>query len=195
MLETRLTASDLSPFSFGASAGPSACVVLVVSRAISDRALVEHGVGHLHETGDVGPRHVVTWPIVLLGRLADRVVDPPHDRLQTSVDLLFGPLDELHALSHLQPGHRHPAGVLYAPSKAAHAGGVAVSGREMAQGMQLVQWSKEEVDGRLQAIMRRIHDTVRQTAEEYDRPGDYMAGANIAGFVKVADAMLDESPI
>src|SRR5664280_2610834 len=111
MLETRLTASDLSPFSFGASAGPSACVVLVVSRAISDRALVEHGVGHLHETGDVGPRYVVTWPIVLLGRLADRVVDPPHDRLQTSVDLLFGPLDELHALSHLQPGHRHPAGV------------------------------------------------------------------------------------
>jgi len=87
------------------------------------------------------------------------------------------------------------AGVLYAPSKAANAGGVAVSGLEMAQGMQLVQWSKEEVDGRLQAIMRRIHDTVRQTAEEHDRPGDYVAGANISGFVKVADAMLDESPI
>ena len=87
------------------------------------------------------------------------------------------------------------AGVLYAPSKAANAGGVAVSGLEMAQGMQLVQWSKEEVDGRLQAIMRRIHDAVRQTAEEYDRPGDYVAGANIVGFVKVADAMLDESPI
>ena len=87
------------------------------------------------------------------------------------------------------------AGVLYAPSKAANAGGVAVSGLEMAQGMQLVQWSKEEVDGRLQAIMRRIHDTVRQTAEEHDRPGDYVAGANISGFVKVADAMLAESPI
>jgi glutamate dehydrogenase (NADP+) len=87
------------------------------------------------------------------------------------------------------------AGVLYAPSKAANAGGVAVSGLEMAQGMQLVQWSKEEVDARLQEIMRRIHDTVRQTAEEYDRPGDYVAGANISGFVKVGDAMLDESPI
>ena len=61
--------------------------------------------------------------------------------------------------------------------------------------MQLAQWSTEEVDRRLQEIMRRIHETVRQTAEEYDQPGDYVAGANIAGFVKVADAMLDESPI
>src|SRR5664280_3919803 len=120
MLETRLNASDLSPFSFGASAGPSAFVVL---RVMSDRALVEHGVRHLDEAGDVGTRHVVARPVMLLGRLADRVVDPPHDRLPTSVDLLFGPLDELHALSHLQPGHRHPAGVLYAPSKAANAGG------------------------------------------------------------------------
>jgi glutamate dehydrogenase (NADP+) len=65
----------------------------------------------------------------------------------------------------------------------------------MAQDMQLAQWSTEEVDRRLQEIMRRIHETVRQTAEEYDQPGDYVAGANIAGFVKVADAMLDESPI
>jgi glutamate dehydrogenase (NADP+) len=87
------------------------------------------------------------------------------------------------------------AGILYAPSKAANAGGVAVSGLEMAQDMQLAQWSTEEVDRRLQEIMRRIHETVRQTAEEYDQPGDYVAGANIAGFVKVADAMLDESPI
>jgi glutamate dehydrogenase (NADP+) len=87
------------------------------------------------------------------------------------------------------------AGVLYAPSKASNAGGVAVSGLEMAQDIQLAQWSPEEVDRRLQEIMRRIHDTVLQTADEYDRPGDYVAGANIAGFVKVGDAMLDESPI
>ncbi len=87
------------------------------------------------------------------------------------------------------------AGILYAPSKAANAGGVAVSGLEMAQDMQLVQWSADEVDRRLQEIMSRIHETVRQTAEEYDHPGDYVVGANIAGFVKVADAMLDESPI
>jgi glutamate dehydrogenase (NADP+) len=87
------------------------------------------------------------------------------------------------------------AGILYAPSKASNAGGVAVSGLEMAQGMQLLQWSHEEVDERLREIMRRIHTSVLDAAVEYDRPGDYIAGANIAGFVKVGDAMLDESPI
>lgn len=87
------------------------------------------------------------------------------------------------------------AGVLYAPSKAANAGGVAVSGLEMAQNMQLTQWSPEEVDRRLQQLIAHIHDSVCRTAEEYERPGDYVLGANIAGFVKVADAMLDESPI
>ncbi len=87
------------------------------------------------------------------------------------------------------------AGLLYAPSKAANAGGVAVSGLEMAQNMQLAQWSSEEVDRRLQVIMTRIHQTLLETAAEYDRPGDYVTGANIAGFLKVADAMLDESPI
>ncbi|MGA3148026.1 MAG: glutamate dehydrogenase, partial [Acidimicrobiales bacterium] len=86
-------------------------------------------------------------------------------------------------------------GVLYAPSKASNAGGVAVSGLEMAQDMQLIQWSSARVDGRLQEIMRGIHDTVLRTAEEYGRPGNYVDGANIAGFLKVADAMLDESPI
>jgi len=87
------------------------------------------------------------------------------------------------------------AGVLYAPGKAANAGGVAVSGLEMAQDMQLSQWTRAEVDGRLQVIMKRIHDTVRETAEDFGHPGNYTVGANIAGFVKVADAMLDESPI
>ena len=87
------------------------------------------------------------------------------------------------------------AGVLFAPSKAANAGGVAVSGLEMAQDMQLYQWTAEEVDLRLQTIMIRIHDNVRRTAEEYGHPGNFVVGANIAGFVKVADAMLDESPI
>ncbi|HUI03588.1 MAG TPA: NADP-specific glutamate dehydrogenase, partial [Acidimicrobiales bacterium] len=87
------------------------------------------------------------------------------------------------------------AGVLYAPSKAANAGGVAVSGLEMAQNMQLVHWSSEEVDRKLQAIMKQIHDAVCATAAEYDQPDSYVVGANIAGFVKVADAMLDESPV
>lgn len=87
------------------------------------------------------------------------------------------------------------AGVLYAPSKASNAGGVAVSGLEMAQDMQLAQWSSEEVDRRLREIMHRIHETVLEAADRYDLPGDYVAGANIAGFEKVGDAMLDESPI
>jgi len=87
------------------------------------------------------------------------------------------------------------AGVLYAPSKAANAGGVAVSGLEMAQDMQLFQWTAEEVDLRLRTIMKRIYDHVSGTAERYGQPGNFVLGANIAGFVKVADAMLDESPI
>ncbi len=87
------------------------------------------------------------------------------------------------------------AGVLYGPGKAANAGGVAVSGLEMAQNMQLAQWTSEEVDRRLQGIMHSIHETVMHTAEDYDCKGDYVAGANIAGFVKVANAMVDESPL
>ena len=72
---------------------------------------------------------------------------------------------------------------------------MAVSGLEMAQDMQLSQWTAEEVDDKLQTIMRRIHESVRQAAEEYGSPGNYPLGANAAGFVKVADAMLDESPV
>ena len=87
------------------------------------------------------------------------------------------------------------AGLLYGPSKAANAGGVAVSGLEMAQDMQLSQWTAEEVDDKLRTIMGRIHESVRQAAEEYGSPGNYPLGANAAGFVKVADAMLDESPV
>ena len=85
------------------------------------------------------------------------------------------------------------AGVLYGPGKAANAGGVAVSGLEMAQDSQRLQWSREQVDEQLRLIMVSIHSHVREAAERYGRPGNYVAGANIAGFVKVADAMLDES--
>ena len=87
------------------------------------------------------------------------------------------------------------AGVLYGVSKAANAGGVAVSGLEMAQDMQLSQWTRDVVDQRLRDIMRRIHGSVLDAAQEFGQPGNYVAGANIAGFLKVADAMLDESPI
>jgi glutamate dehydrogenase (NADP+) len=84
------------------------------------------------------------------------------------------------------------AGVLYGPGKAANAGGVAVSGLEMSQDALRITWTREEVDLRLRGIMASIHKTCRETAEEYDAPGDYVVGANIAGFVKVAEAMLDQ---
>lgn len=87
------------------------------------------------------------------------------------------------------------AGVLFGPGKATNAGGVAVSGLEMSQGALLTSWTREEVDGRLRAIMQAIHDQCRATAEEYGAPGNYVTGANIAGFVKVAEAMLDQGVV
>jgi glutamate dehydrogenase (NADP+) len=85
------------------------------------------------------------------------------------------------------------AGILYGPGRAANAGGVSVSGLEMAQDSQRLQWSREEVDEQLRSIMGAIHSHVREAAEQYGQPGNYVLGANIAGFRKVADAMLDES--
>jgi glutamate dehydrogenase (NADP+) len=84
------------------------------------------------------------------------------------------------------------AGILYGPGKAANAGGVAVSGLEMSQDASRMSWPREEVDARLTDIMKAIHKQCRETAEEYGSPGNYVNGANIAGFVKVADAMLDQ---
>ncbi len=82
--------------------------------------------------------------------------------------------------------------VLYGPGKAANAGGVAVSGLEMAQNAQHVTWPREEVDNRLQQIMEAIHDQAYEIAKEYGAPGNYVVGSNIAGFLKVADAMIDQ---
>lgn len=83
-------------------------------------------------------------------------------------------------------------GVLYAPGKAANAGGVSVSGLEMSQNSMRHGWSREEVDQKLKTIMKNIHKNCMETAEQYGTPFNYMNGANIAGFVKVADAMLDQ---
>jgi glutamate dehydrogenase (NADP+) len=83
-------------------------------------------------------------------------------------------------------------GILYAPGKAANAGGVAVSGLEMAQNSMRLSWSREEVDSRLKMTMKRIHRTCLDAAAEYGSPGNYLAGANIAGFLKVVNAMLDQ---
>ncbi len=85
--------------------------------------------------------------------------------------------------------------ILYGPGKAANAGGVAVSGLEMSQNSQHTSWSREEVDGRLQTIMKAIHTAVSGAAAEYGDPGNYVMGANIAGFVKVADAMIDQGVV
>ena len=84
------------------------------------------------------------------------------------------------------------AKVLYGPAKAANAGGVATSGLEMAQNSARLNWTREEVDDRLHKIMIAIHENCFQTAEEYGTPGNLVNGANIAGFLKVANAMMDQ---
>jgi glutamate dehydrogenase (NADP+) len=83
-------------------------------------------------------------------------------------------------------------GVLFAPGKAANAGGVATSGLEMAQNSARLSWPREQVDRELRNIMKAIHRACRDTSEAYGVPGNYCHGANIAGFLKVADAMLDQ---
>ena len=79
--------------------------------------------------------------------------------------------------------------MLYGPAKAANAGGVAVSGLEMSQNSERLSWTFEDVDNRLQNIMKEIFKSCDEASKEYDMPGNYMAGANIAGFLKVAEAM------
>jgi glutamate dehydrogenase (NADP+) len=87
------------------------------------------------------------------------------------------------------------AKILYSPGKASNAGGVATSGLEMTQNSIRMSWSREEVDRHLRNIMINIHNTCLQTSEEYGAKGDYMLGANIAGFLKVADAMMAQGLI
>jgi glutamate dehydrogenase (NADP+) len=82
--------------------------------------------------------------------------------------------------------------ILYGPAKAANAGGVATSGLEMSQNSQRMSWTREEVDRKLHDIMVKIHKSCFDTAERFGTPGNLVNGANIAGFLKVADAMLDQ---
>ncbi len=84
------------------------------------------------------------------------------------------------------------AGILYGPAKAANAGGVATSGLEMSQNSMRLSWTREEVDDRLHKIMIAIHANCFETAEKYGTPGNLLNGANIGGFLKVANAMLDQ---
>jgi glutamate dehydrogenase (NADP+) len=85
--------------------------------------------------------------------------------------------------------------MLYGPGKAANAGGVSVSGLEMTQNSMRLSWTREEVDNRLKMIMKSIHSAASGAAERYGMPGNYVAGANIAGFVKVVDAMMDQGVV
>ena len=87
------------------------------------------------------------------------------------------------------------ANVLYGPGKAANAGGVAVSGLEMSQNSIRTNWTRGEVDSKLKSIMQSIHEQCITTAEHYDCHGDYVTGANIAGFTKVADSMIDQGVV
>jgi len=91
--------------------------------------------------------------------------------------------------------HFVDAKILYGPGKAANAGGVAVSGLEMSQNSLRYGWTREEVDQKLHGIMKSIHDASVAAAEEFGTPGNYVNGANIAGFLKVADSMLDQGVV
>ena len=85
--------------------------------------------------------------------------------------------------------------ILYGPGKAANAGGVATSGLEMSQNSLRLSWTREEVDQRLQGIMKAIHKAAYETSKEFGVDGNYVAGANIAGFIKIADSMLDQGVV
>ena len=124
-----------------------------------------------NEIGDADAEHLVAGGVRMLAEGANMPTTPK------AVEVLRG------------------GGVLYGPGKAANAGGVAVSGLEMTQDAEHLGWTREEVDERLRSTMSLIHRQVRAAAADYGRPGDYVAGANIAGFVKVADAMVDEGAI
>ena len=86
-------------------------------------------------------------------------------------------------------------GVLFAPGKASNAGGVATSGLEMSQNSLRLSWTRQEVDEKLEAIMVNIHKNASETAKQYGREGDYVFGANVAGFLKVAEAMTAQGVI
>ena len=81
-------------------------------------------------------------------------------------------------------------GLLFAPGKASNAGGVATSGLEMSQNSLRLNWSRQEVDEKLENIMVNIHKNAFETADRFGHPGNYVIGANIAGFLKIAEAML-----
>jgi len=89
----------------------------------------------------------------------------------------------------------HKNGILFAPGKASNAGGVATSGLEMSQNSLRLSWTREEVDEKLDNIMVNIHKNAAETAAKYGRPDDYVFGANVAGFLKIAEAMMAQGVV
>jgi glutamate dehydrogenase (NADP+) len=87
------------------------------------------------------------------------------------------------------------ANIVYAPAKACNAGGVACSCFEMAQNANFMNWTEQEVDMRLHLVMKNIHDQCFETAKTFNREGDYVFGANVAGFRRVADAIIDQGSV
>src|SRR5208283_4599391 len=87
------------------------------------------------------------------------------------------------------------AKILYGPGKAANAGGVATSGLEMSQNSQRLSWTREDVDKRLHQIMKDIHKSCVDASAKYGTAGNYVNGANIAGFLKIANAMMDQGVV
>ena len=92
-------------------------------------------------------------------------------------------------------GILNDAGILFGPAKAANAGGVAVSALEMSQNAAFDEWTSEKVDAKLDEIMAGIHKQCSEAAQEYGQKGDLVVGANIAGFLKVANAMMDQGVV
>jgi glutamate dehydrogenase (NADP+) len=82
--------------------------------------------------------------------------------------------------------------ILYGPSKAANSGGIATSGLELTQDVLRVHWNREDVEEKLKIIMRNLHASVARAAKEYDTPGNYVIGANVAAFKQVAEAMIEQ---
>ena len=124
-----------------------------------------------NEMNEKDAAHIISNKVILVGEGANMPVTPKG--INTLID----------------------NGVMYSPGKASNAGGVATSGLEMAQNYMGQSWTREEVDNKLVGIMKNIHDSCLAAAKEYGKPGNYMVGANIAGFLKVAKAMVAQGII
>ena len=169
-------------------------------------ALSQHCIRYLEEACDVRAGNKIVAETVVICRLDGGVEDAGHDAVKLRVNLLCRPAVSHGVLAHLETGNRNAAcvnclgggqkaGVIFAPGKAVNAGGVATSGLEMTQNAMHISWSPAEVDEKLHAIMSNIHEACVKYGTQPDGYINYVKGANIAGFMKVAQAMLEQGII